>query len=82
MKKRKPIKLEGQQNTAQKAFYSRQRNVKKLMNRLNVLVDDMQVDFEKTEMEDYGFAGSIANVEEQLIESVNFLSNGKGVERL
>jgi hypothetical protein len=82
MKKRKPIKLEGQQNTAQKAFRSRIRNVKRLLTRLSCLTNDMQGDFEKTGMEDWGFAGSMANVEEQLIESVNFLSNGKGVERL
>lgn len=82
MKKRKLLKLEGQQNTAQKAFCSRKRNVEKLMVRLDVLMNDMQGDFEKTDMKDYGFAGSMAHVEEQLIDVVNFLSNGEGVERV
>ena len=81
MKKRNSLKLEGQQKGSDKAYRSRRRNVNKLLVRLDVLLRNADEDFAK-DSKNYGHAGSMANVEEQLIESVNFLSNGEGVERV
>ena len=73
MKKRKPIKLECQQNTPEKAFKSRIRNVKKLMKRLDLLVADASIEFEKTSTY-WSHASSMSHIEDVLIEAVNFLS--------
>lgn len=80
MKKRKPLKLEKQQSTAANAFQSRCRNVAVLMQRLSVFTGDMWEE-QKGHEKDWTYVGSMAAVEEHLVNLVNFLTNGEGVEK-
>lgn len=81
MKKRNPLKLEGQKGNSEKAYRSRKRNVNKLLVRLDSLIKESDDEFAKSPT-NWCHAGNMAKVEEDLIEVVNFLSNGQGVERV